>query len=273
MMHRQPTTHRREPGFTLTEVLVVMVIIAIVMGLTLGGVAKMKENAKESHTRTLLTGLLGNEGMYENATEYAIQHNAALKGTIDWNNTIPMNEPGRAGTPGSLSDASIESNDDIAGGDNDFSGGDGSYTQADNDTDMQWANIYVERFIWAANQMPTVRKVLPSLGSGFDDTELDINGTPAGDGFLEVVDPWGNSVAYAASVSHSDGYTDDDFLPEHDSPFFASAGADQKWGRSMKRGEMTPAQWTTYKASDEYKFTRDNLYSFDLDRSAATRED
>lgn len=258
---------------TLTEVMVVLLIIAVLMGLILGGVSKMKESAKESHARMLLTGLLGCSGMYEIATTKVIEH---IRNTtyMPWTGTRKMNAPGvkYEGKTGTL----VQSDgDDIAADGNDYNDDDGTYTNAMNDTDMERANLYIERFIWAANQMPTVRKTLPSIGAGFGDIELDINSVPAGDGFLEVVDPWGNSVAYAAAVSHDPGkFPDDDFLPEHDSPFFASAGKDQRWGRPMKRGDFTSdLAWKNYKNTDEYRFTLDNLYSFDLDRSAAMRED
>jgi prepilin-type N-terminal cleavage/methylation domain-containing protein len=267
MTHRQTTTRRKEPGFTLTEVLVVIAIIAVVMGLILGGVSKLKESAKESHARTLLVGLLGSEGMYETATTKAIHH--YLSDIIDWTAAKRQNAPNYSST-------FVITGQDLAGNANDFDDyTDATYSNAMNDFDMAEANLYTERFIWAANQMPTIRKMLPSLGDGFDDIELDGNNVPSGDGFLEVVDPWGNPVAYAASVKHDPlGFTNDDFLPEHNAPFFASAGKDQRWGRPQKRGDfLNDTDWQTYKDSDAYRFTLDNLYSFDLDRSAATRED
>ena len=269
MTKQQTTTRPRQQGMTLTEILVVIAIITVVMGLVLGGVSAMRQGASRSHAKTLLTGLSGYANSYEVSTGTGggngVNHLTG-KGMVDWNNSIAMNSPARAGTTGSLSDASRQDNDDIAGEANDYTTGDGTYPTADNDTDMQWANIFIERFIWAANQMPAIRNGLPSLGTGFDDTEL-VSNVPEGDGFMEVVDPWGNSIAYAQGVSHSDTNTEDDFLPEREFSFFASAGPDQKWGRFRKYSEFSSdAAWNTYRDSDEYKYTLDNIYSFESDQ-------
>jgi len=276
MTRKQPTTRHRDQGMNLTEILVVIAIVSILMGLVLGGVAKMNQSAKETHARSLLTGLMGNAGTYETATGFAIDHLPSNKPGFD---LIDWTKPNRQNAPNFTLSVVIDG-DDIAGAENDFDDyTDATYSNALNDTDMEQANLYIERFIWAANQMPTIRKTLPSLGAGFGDIELDANRVPVGDGFLEVVDPWGNPIAYASKVSHKvdrlliNNGADDDFLPEHDAPFFASAGADQRWGRPKKFKDMPPGQWDAYKASDEYRFTLDNLYSFDLDRSAATRGD
>ncbi|MEM9881361.1 MAG: prepilin-type N-terminal cleavage/methylation domain-containing protein [Planctomycetota bacterium] len=67
-----------------------------------------------------------------------------------------------------------------------------------------------------------------------------------------IVDPWDNRIRYAASVSHSDAFRDDDYLPPHPNAFFASAGPDGRWGTHDADG--------TPDADAE-----DNLYSFQVD--------
>ena len=254
MTNLYATTRRPAAGFSLIELLVVISIIAVLAGLLLGGVSMLKAGAKESQARALLANLMGQAGQYEVKTKKPIFHinDDILKwGGGGWS----MNAPGREGEVGSIKGGYVN---DLNEQNPDYDDGETNFYY------MKMANLYIERFIWAANQLPQIRDKLPSLGDSFDDTD--------GDGFMEVVDPWGNPIAYAMDVSHSDNFTDDDFLPEHPNPFFASAGADQKWGLPRKESEFaSTGAWEAYLASDAYTDSFDNLYSFDLDRSAATR--
>ncbi len=264
MKNLRPTTRPHARGFTIIELIVVIAIIAVIAGLLLGGVALVKESAKESQAVTVLTNLMGNAGMYETKTQYAILHinDPILKwGGPGWNTNAP-NPPAQTGSidPDYVNVENTENPTYSNGQDNNYY--------------MERANLFIERFLWAANQVPQIRENLPALGAAFDDTD--------GDGFMEVLDPWGNPVAYAFSVKHpvpntlagTNNDPEDDFLPVHANAFFASAGKDQKWGLPRVRGEFpSQAAWDAYKGSDDYKFTLDNLYSFDLDRSAAKRGD
>ena len=257
MNHTHTTTRGHGSGFTLIELLVVIAIIAVLMGLLLGGVAFVRSGAQESQTRAILASLMGHAGQFE--TQFSTA--AAMPSHLDNDTTYDWSTPKRRNAQGATGSIKLDTGTDLAGDDN----GDYTYTNGDtNDQYMRRANLYMKRFLWAANQMPVIRDALPSLGESFGDFD--------GDGFVEVVDAWGNPIAYARSVSHTSD-PDDDFLPEHSTPFFASAGKDQRWGRPKTSGEMTPAQWDTYKDTDEYKFSVDNLYSFDIDRSAAQRGD
>jgi hypothetical protein len=218
----------------------------------------VKGGAEESQTRAVLASLTGHAGQFETQFSSA----AAMPWHLDNDTTYRWaTTQKRRNAQGATGTIEIITGTDLAGDDN----GDYTYDNGDtNDQYMQRANLYMKRFLWAANQMPVIRDALPSLGESFGDFD--------GDGFVEVVDAWGNPIAYARSVSHSVDPVDD-FLPEHNSPFFASAGKDQRWGRPQTSGEMSDAQWNTYKETDEYKFSVDNLYSFDIDRSAAQRGD
>ncbi len=259
MTNTNTTTHRHAPGFSLIELLVVISIIAVLASLLLGGAALVKSGAEESQTRAVLASLMGHAGQFE--TQFSTA--AAMPSHLDNDTTYDWSTVKRRNAQGATGSARIDTGTDLVGDDND------DYTYANGDTNdqyMQRANLYMKRFLWAANQMPVIRNALPSLGESFGDFDDD--------GFIEIVDAWGNPIAYARSVEHDVPATaDDDFLPKHNSPFFASAGKDQRWGRPQIRGEMSQAQWDTYKETDEYKFSVDNLYSFDIDRSAAQRED
>lgn len=278
MTRLSTTTRYRAPGFSLVELLVVIAIISVIAGILVAAGARIKEHAKESHARAILSNLMGNAGQYETLTRYVVQNQSSKANIlIDWDEDKTKNINNPDPPPKDL----IEGHD-IADENNDFPDAEyedtAVYDNQTNDDFMKTANLYIERFIWAAYQVPAIRKSLPALGSRvFGDFELD-EGRTVGDGFLEVIDPWGNPIAYASSVSHSDDDTDDDadddFLPQHSNPFFASAGADQRWGRPKTRGEFdSDSDYQDYRETDDYKFTVDNLYSFDLDRSASVRED
>lgn len=258
------TTPRHESGFTLIELLVVIAIIAVISGLIIGGAAVLKDGARESHARTVLASLMGHAGQFEAqfATAGVVEHLQVYDRTYFWGDPQHRKRQNAEG---------FNSNEEITGSD---VAGDDNGTDPDNDADMALANKYIERFIWAAYQMPVIREGLPSLGASFGDFDDD--------GFLEIVDPWGNPIAYASNVKHptpntltsTNNATDDDFLPLHDNPFFASAGKDQRWGRPRVHGEFSnDPDWQTYKDSDDYRFSVDNLYSFDIDRAAAQRGD
>ena len=99
-------------------------------------------------------------------------------------------------------------------------------------------------------------------GSGGDSDRYHY-GDFDGDGKNEIRDSWKNAIVYAAFVKHDDEYTKDDFLPEHPSPYFASAGPDGRFGVVKSRDEMESEDaWNAYLTGDDYKATLDNVYSF-----------
>ncbi len=80
-----------------------------------------------------------------------------------------------------------------------------------------------ERFVaqmWSHQRARAALERLPA--TSLVDTE--------GNGFLEILDAWGTPLIYVHGVSHSDSFTDDDFLPETPIPTFISAGYDRKFG-------------------------------------------
>lgn len=262
----EPNPTRRHPGFSLMELMVVIAIMAVLMGLVLAGVSLLQTGAQESHARTLLAGLSGMAGQMETQlADNGLMQKTSTDRTYDWTSPKTYNVEGFTGTD-SLDDGT---GDDPAGDDN------GDYTYSNgvtNDDYMKTANLYIERFLWAANQLPVIREKLPTLGSSFGDAD--------GDGFLDIVDPWGNPVAYANNVKHPTPNTltstnydpEDDFLPAHAGSFFASAGPDQRWGLPRVRGEFqSDAAWKAYTETNEYKYSLDNIYSFDIDGSTARR--
>lgn len=251
-----PTTRPHARGFTIMELIVVIAIIAAISAILLGGMTVLKGGAQEAQTQTLLAGLMGLEGQYQVQFQSGTGIGHLNDNKYNWTQNKRQNAQGFSNTQ--------EITGDYVNPDTN-----GNYTYAngdENDEYMERANLYIERFLWAVNQMPVIREKLPSFGTAFGDTD--------GDGFIDLVDPWGNPIAYANRVKHTPGTEDDDFLPQYTGPFFASAGKDGMWGRPRTSGEFdSTAAWETYKGTDDYRFSTDNLYSFDIDRSAAQRGD
>jgi hypothetical protein len=81
-------------------------------------------------------------------------------------------------------------------------------------------NDSIEKFVWAVWQVEELRDRLQS--KALSDVVVDSDG----DGFLELVDGWGNKIEYAAYVNRGDAYTADDHLPAIQTPIFLSPGAD-----------------------------------------------
>ncbi len=218
-----PVRQRRAPGlrgFSLIELLVVISIIAVIMGMVLAVGVKMRDSAKESQTRITLGSLKAIADEYQVETKLKIPHLNSLGSPlvftdVDWTKAKAKNAPGATGT-GLVDDT-------------------------------------IERFVWCAYQLPTTKKMLTGLGKTlFKDAD--------GDGFLEVLDGWEQQLWYAALVAWDDnnngndndnegGLDADDFLPIHETPFFASMGVDRLWGNARS---PTGAE-------------DDNLYSYNLD--------
>ncbi len=101
-----------------------------------------------------------------------------------------------------------------------------------------WNELFVAT-LW---QLKVCRTMLESTGyRSLQDLDQD--------GFLELVDGWGNPLIYVTKVSHTDDYPWDDFLPEHPHPFLASSGPDGVFGHMHYLLRQQTAS--------------DNLYSFD----------
>lgn len=262
MTNLSTTTRPHAHGFTVMELIVVIAIIAALMAILVGGMTVLRGGAQEAQTQTLLAGLMGLEGQYQVQFKggFGVKHLVDPydpKPTYDWTTVKRQNAEGY-------------SNNVVISGDyvNPETSGDYTYSNGDtNDDYMKSANLFMERFLWAVNQMPVIREKLPSFGASFGDSDTD--------GFIDIVDAWGNPIAYANMVTHTPGKDEaDDFLPEYRGPFFASAGQDGMWGRPRNSGEFSSdAAWNAYKETDDYRFSIDNLYSFDVDRSAAQRGD
>ena len=80
---------------------------------------------------------------------------------------------------------------------------------------------------------------------------------------IQLLDGWDNQIRYADAVSHNDNFDEDDYLPAHPTPFFASAGPDGLWGSVIKdTNEPDP---DVDEDDDGVADAADNIYSFDQD--------
>ena len=99
------------------------------------------------------------------------------------------------------------------------------------------------RFIYLAKQNATTYKMLRSLGKD-----------AVGDNTIitTIKDAWGEELRYVNGKNKNDTHTEDDNMPNWPTPYFASAGADGKWGIVDDAGKPNAD-------------AEDNIYSFNLD--------
>lgn len=193
---RFTTQHPHSPrrGFSLIEILVVIAIIVLLAGITIGVGRRMIQSAKKSHTKIILGICKSASDAYATKFKPILHYSGNLDPTItasyvyeyNWDKTtFKKNAPDANGT-GAINDP-------------------------------------IERFVYKALKYETSSKILHTLNNK---QLVDRDG----DGFLEVYDGFDNKIKYAAYVSGKDAYTLDDTLPIHRTAFFASAGRDGKWG-------------------------------------------
>lgn len=219
-------------GFTLAETLVAISIVVLLVGILIGAAITLRDTADDSHARTQLGGLIGVSAEYETASTMAINHDSDL--IFNWAQPKIINAPNPPAI--SIGDTAVIQ---------------GTPTGPDVSIEESNANLFSERFVWAAYQLPATREALERLGEGML-VDLDE------DGFLEMRDPWGNNIAYAVFSTHG-AFAEDDFLPQNLNPFFASAGPDGKWGASKTKSELgSNAAWESYRQTSDFEDSRDN---------------
>lgn len=227
-------------GFTLTELMVTVLIIALLSAIALYGLSAMREMADEQQASNLLSKAKMMAGEYQAATGRILDHRLPAD----------QEDPYRLQDLQQYEWDNFERNAPDATGTGDLDIGDNA-----SDSDEFKARS-IERFVWATFNVPQVRDLYGPIEEGGQLTDGD------GNGFLELRDPWGGKLVYAPYVALNgnpgddtpgDGFRADDFLPRHDRPFFASPGPDGRWGNANANSG----------AGDQA--AQDNIYSFELE--------
>lgn len=205
---------RRACAFTLIELLVLISIILILIAILLPASTAVLRAAEASRMQASLAGLRGAAEEYRAATGGIVDHTV---------NRFP-----------SAPAVNVEAADD-----------------PDNNT--------IALFVFEAGKVPSVASILVATGRDRLQEQVPPASTPttmadpstvADPSHIVFLDIFGNPIRYAGFVNKDDSFTDDDYLPGHPNPFFASAGPDGLWGTVNRSGEP-----------DED--AEDNLYSFD----------
>ena len=234
MMNPTPS-HSRRAAFTLIEILVTISIIVLLVGISIPVALKMLATAEASQTRTTLNGLEAA------ATEY----NVVTGGTV------PHFGKDAFGNDVDLSVGEPEPN---TGGGTDVTFGYFVLTAGQVPTAAQLISLAVKDNLTAPDGK-AVADLVEAIGNG--------RITNANYANVQLLDGWDNQIRYADAVSHNDSFDEDDYLPAHPTPFFASAGPDGLWGSVIKdTNEPDP---DVDEDDDGVADSADNIYSFDQD--------
>jgi type II secretory pathway pseudopilin PulG len=254
-------SRRARSAFTLVELLVVIAIIIILIGIGLGIIEAVANQGEKQLTRMVFATLESAATEYYTATGQTINHQGVAP--FNWGEIRRHNFP---------------RNDEKTGY---------GLKAGDNAGGIQSKSI--ARFVWVTYKMEQIRSLYATLdpsvfnhigsdndgdgrvdedpyGNAFedddgdrnynvddDDNDGDVDEDPI-DGFITILDGWGNKFVYVSGVQHVANFeTGDDFLPEHDGVFFASPGPDGKWGS---------VNFVTNVPNED---AQDNLYSFSQD--------
>ncbi len=183
---------RRQAGFTLIEILVVISIIALLVGLVAGGALLAQGAATQNRTQSMMRALLGAQEEFKSQSGFGIDLNHINNQPIDWGSgTFAQNAPGATGA---ASAAGLSSS---------------------------------ERFVVACFLFDESAEALRAAAQGRG-ALVDSDG----DGFLELRDPWENEVLYRNGNDQTGSFDgiNNNLLPLNRSPFFVSAGKDGDFG-------------------------------------------
>ncbi|MEM1444626.1 MAG: prepilin-type N-terminal cleavage/methylation domain-containing protein [Planctomycetota bacterium] len=236
--HRQaPLLPNGRRAFTLIELLVTISIITILVGITIPFATRMLDRSDVTRTQATLN---------------------ALSAALDEYKLATGDVPNHTRTTGSSASEPIA-----------------NLVVSDDDTDTT-IGLFFSRVAQLGGTADSVMR------SGIGRQGLTWNGQTDPPPFAQAVrdgdiedylnvelwtleDPWGTKLRYAARISHGDDFTDDDYLPAHPTPFFASAGPDGEWGNAQRLTERENGQTLTDEELEDAAEAEDNVYSFQID--------
>ncbi|MEM8493970.1 MAG: prepilin-type N-terminal cleavage/methylation domain-containing protein [Planctomycetota bacterium] len=241
--HLKPTAHRR--GFTLIELLVTISIIAILVGILSPVALRMLGEAEVGRTRAILNALSAALDEYKLVTGEVPDHTLTT-GTNAINNLEVSDDDDDDTTIGLLLSRIAQ-----AGG---------------TAESIMRAGIGRQGLAWDRDAdgvfSPEEKDPIPFQVAAGDPTDLTRYLDPE---LWTLEDPWGSKLRYAARVSHGDNFTEDDYLPAHPTPFFASAGPDGEWGDARRLVERENGESLSDDELEDAEQAEDNVYSFQID--------
>ncbi|MEM1209766.1 MAG: type II secretion system protein [Planctomycetota bacterium] len=214
-------------GFSLIEILVAIGIVSLLVAIAIPVFSLAYGTARSAQASVALAALDSAEVEYESTTGLRVW---ALDGSVDDYDSSNGTSLAKFFQPTDWgSDAQARN----------APGSTGTATIDDRDTDNDGIpEGYIERFIALIDQVDSTKRIWRSVDENqIADTDND--------GFLEIIDPWGTPIVYAAFVSHKDNAGEDNlleqrgdmqtfgggsFVPKAPAPVFVSAGPDGDFG-------------------------------------------
>ncbi|MEM1098187.1 MAG: type II secretion system protein [Planctomycetota bacterium] len=239
--HLKPTARRG--AFTLIELLVTISIIAILVGILSPVALRMLGEAEVGRTRAILNALSAALDEYQLASGEVPDHtrttgadrieNLEVSDDDDEDTTIGL-FLSRVAQMGGTSESMMRAGVGRSG------------LSWDRDDDGHGPND--------KDPVPFADAVRDNETEDYLDVSL-----------WTLPDPWGSKLRYARRVSHEDDFTDDDYLPAHPTPFFASAGPDGEWGDAKLLSELQAGDTLSEDDQQLAEEAEDNVYSFNID--------
>lgn len=222
-------------GFSLIEILVTISIIVLLVGVTFPVALKMLASAETSTARGMLSGLAAAADDYNISTQATVDH----KSTVDaFGNVITLDVGQPEPNTGTGPDATL---------------GYFIFSAGQNPSTAQAIALATKKDLQLNNRPLT----------NINDDIANGNLTLANFETVVLLDPWDTQIRYAYKVSHSDSFTDDDYLPAHPSAYFASAGPDGLFGEVDDNNQPDA---TVDNNNDGVADAADNIYSFQTDQ-------
>lgn len=269
------------PAFTLTEILVVIVLILLLLGITVVALNKVLDSMSRSATVNVLNQLQTIAAEYETQTNgQAVNHLTSVTTPIDWNNkdSIFFTDESASGKYDPKAAGALSCYGSINGKyispDTGAAPSAAAYRGFIGDLAGDLEDTSIKRFIAGAWGTPACKDMINQMSNeyarsspGIDSARTSATASPPCDpigaamlvdGLLEVRDAWDTKIVYAAYVRYPEPGGDldkaDDFLPRRTTPFFVSAGPDRDFGSV---GPGATAQ--------EQRAALDNIYSYEAD--------
>ncbi len=242
-----PLSATRRRGFSLMELLVVISIIALLVGISVPAAIKMLGRADVSKTRATLNALAAAIDEYKLKTGAVPDHTDEDINNLVVSDEDEANDPEKDTTIGFFLSRGMQT---------------GGSTEKMIRSGVARGSLKFKRpgDTTFSSDVPDFAAASsdPALLQAYLDPEN-----------WQLHDAWDTPLRYAAKVSHDTSggaFRDDDYLPAHPNPFFASAGPDGEWGDAQMLRRMLDGDGSLSDDDlEDAKEAQDNIYSFDIE--------